>query len=150
MLFVSPFSIIYPKILRCGEYLSERAKRGRRTKALLPLQMKWLCGWMYMRVRAARSSEWEVGTEWEEKSCFGEMICTEACWKAVTLSWLLFVSCGCTKTDVQVFLFVPAIICVYVWGSGTAHLSVETFASEERLIVAVLRKLLDFLNDYIL
>lgn len=52
--------------------------------------MKWPCGWMYMWVQAARSCEWEVGAEWEEKSCFSETISTKARWKAVTLSWLLF------------------------------------------------------------
>lgn len=90
-------TFIYAKHLRCGEYLSEREKgtfgsreRERQKEWLLFPQMKWLCGWMYMWVQAAMSCEWVVGTEWEEKSSFSETISTKACWKAVTLSWLLF------------------------------------------------------------
>lgn len=100
---------IYPKHSRSAEYLSEREKETFTTKdretqkeCLLPPQMKWPCGWMYMWVQAARSCEWEVGTEWEEKSCFSETIGTKARWKAVTLSWLVFVFCTCTKTEFQV------------------------------------------------
>lgn len=66
-------------------------ERAGEKECLLPPQMKWLCGWMYMWVQAARSYEWEVGTEWEEKSCFSETISTKTHWKAVTLSWLFFV-----------------------------------------------------------
>ncbi len=111
----SPFraTFIYPKHSRCAEYLSEREKETFTTKdretqkeCLLPPLMKWLCGWMYMWVQAARSCEWEVGTEWEEKSCFSETISAEARWKAVTLSWLLFVFCTCKKTEFQVVRFV--------------------------------------------
>lgn len=96
------------KHLRCGEYLSDRAKETfttretERTPVTVPPRMKWLCGWRYMWVQAAKSCEWEVGIEWEEKSCFSETISTKARWKAVTLSWLLFVSCTCTKTEFQV------------------------------------------------
>lgn len=67
-------------------HLQWEKKRDR--EWLLPPQMKWLCGWMYMRVQAARSNEWEAGTEWEEESCFSETINTETHWKTVTLSWL--------------------------------------------------------------
>lgn len=75
----------------------EAFKNKSQMERMLPLQMKWPCGWMYMWVQAARSCEWEVATEWEEKSCFSETICTGACWKAVTLQWLLFVFCTCAN-----------------------------------------------------
>lgn len=59
--------------------------------------MRWPRGRTYMWVHAARSCEWEVGTEWEEKSCFSEAINAEAHWKAVTLPRLGFVCCTCTN-----------------------------------------------------
>ncbi len=102
----------------------ERKRNGyyrRETESLLPPQMKWLCGWMYMWVQAARSCEWEVGTEWEEKRCFSEMISTKACWKAVTLSWLFFVFLHLYKCIevadgwwIREFLCLPTIICLFV------------------------------------
>lgn len=58
-----------------------------------------------MRVQAARSIEWEAGTEWEEESCFSETINTETHRKTVTLSWpLLFSLFG--ERQFQVFRLV--------------------------------------------
>lgn len=74
------------------EKLHLQWEKQRDREWLLHPQMKWLCGWMYMRVQAARSNEWEAGTEWEEESCFSETINTETHRKTVTLSWLLLFS----------------------------------------------------------
>lgn len=90
---------------------------------MLPLQMKWLRGRTYMWVHAARSCEWEVGTEWEEKSCFSETINTQARWKAVTLPRLGFVRCTCA--DVARLAVVEEEACFLppaaVWAKCVEH-----------------------------
>lgn len=58
-----------------------------------------------MRVQAARSNEWEAGTEWDEESCFSETINTKNHRKTVTLSWLPLFSLFVEK-QFQVFTMV--------------------------------------------
>lgn len=108
---------------RSAGYLSEKTFQNKcQTEWMLPPQMKWPRGLMYMWVHAARSCEWEVGTEWEEKSCFSETISAGARWKAVTLPRLGFVRRTCSNVARPAMLG-KGLLCVpaFVWENCTNH-----------------------------